>query len=639
MESSPAISRGVKDAVHAIKDKAIKDKAMNQKQDVVSLAKAAEPVVDPVLQPAARPAAAIPLPNGHLTTRAPDITFDRALRAMTAKVTAGMSPHSSAAAWSDYLLHLARAPGRQLELARDAMERGLRLMGQVSGRGEPWAPRPDDHRFDHEGWNSPPFSIWKQGFLAAEDWWTEATRELRGMHPKNAQRVAFAVRQLLDMNSPSNSPLMNPEILLRTMQTAGRNMLAGTRNFSTDTMQDIAGTEDDAPATYEVGRNLACTPGQVVFRNDLFELLQYSPQTATATATVRAEPILIVPAWIMKYYILDLSQTNSLIAYLVGQGFTVFAISWCNPTADQRELSLEDYRKRGVMEALDAVAEIVPGVKVHACGYCLGGTILAIAAATMARDRDDRLASITLLAAQTDFAEAGELSLFVDESQIAFLEDMMWDQGFLDQQQMLGAFQVLRAPDLIWSRVVHRYFLGEDESEFDIGVWNADATRMPSRMHSEYLRGLFLENRLSAGRFAVEGEVIALRDIKAPFFVLGTENDHIAPWRSVYKAALFTSSELTFALTSGGHNGGILSPPGHKRRHYRIGCRAADDRYADPQTWAIKHPAMEGSWWPEWVSWLDRKSSPARVTPPGMGAPQAGLVPLAAAPGTYVLQK
>jgi len=317
----------------------------------------------------------------------------------------------------------------------------------------------------------------------------------------------------------------------------------------------------------------------------------------------------------------------------------VFAISWCNPTAEQRDLSLEDYRSNGVMDALDAVTRIVPGVKVHACGYCLGGTILSIAAATMARDKDDRLASVTLLAAQTDFAEAGELTLFVDESQIAFLEDMMWDQGYLDQTQMSGAFRALRAYDLIWSRAIRRYFLAKTEPDFDIGVWNADATRMPSRMHSEYLRGLFLENRLSAGRFAVNGQVIALRDIKAPFFVLGTEKDHIAPWRSVYKAALFTVSELTFVLTSGGHNGGVVSPPGHPRRHYRIGCRKADDRYADPETWARNHDSKEGSWWEEWSAWLARKSSPGRVAPPIMGAKAEGLEPICPAPGTYVFQK
>tara|TARA_Y100001933_G_scaffold251877_1_gene290091 strand:+ start:774 stop:2651 length:1878 start_codon:yes stop_codon:yes gene_type:complete len=576
------------------------------------------------------------LPNGHARPRAPEITLDRALRAAAARLTKGMSPNAAASAWADYLLHLSRAPGRQAQIARHAQESWLRLASVAWGLGaQEWSPRPDDHRFDHPGWNAAPFALWKQGFLAMQDWCEEAAREIRGMRPKSAERVAFMARQVLDAVAPANFPMTNPECLERTVQTMGANLRTGARNLAADAIR-MATDRDDAPRSdYVVGRDLACTPGSVVFRNDLFELIQYAP----ATQDVRAEPILIVPAWIMKYYILDLSETKSLIRHLVGQGFTVFAMSWCNPTAEQHDLSLDDYRKRGVMAALDAVSRIVPDVRIHACGYCLGGTILSIAAATMARDRDDRLATVTLLAAQTDFVEAGELSLFIDESQIAFLEDMMWDQGFLDQKQMVGAFQALRAPELVWARAVRRYLLGEDETEFDIGVWNADATRMPSRMHSEYLRGLFLENRLTAGRFAVEGKVIALRDITAPFFVLGTESDHIAPWRSVYKASLFTNSDLTFVLTSGGHNGGILSPPGHRNRHFRIGFRKREDRYVDPETWARTHPPRNGSWWPEWTGWLAGHSSAGRVPPPPTGNPDAGLEPICPAPGTYIFQK
>ena len=565
--------------------------------------------------------------------------LDRALHAALARVTGGVSPHAIAEAWSDWALHLASAPGRQMQLAEHA-GRNLAELVRYSAQAttddaaeKPFKPRKYDHRFTHPGWDKLPFALWQQGFLAMQDWWEEATRKLPGQRADEADRTAFLVRQTLDPASPSNFPWLNPEIIEATIKARGQNLVEGATHFAEDAARTLTQSRKPAPEGYEIGKDLACTPGKVVFRNDIFELIQYSP----TTDTVHPEPVLIVPAWIMKYYILDLSPHNSFIKYLVDRGFTVFAISWTNPTAEQAELSLEDYRTRGLMQAIDAVSTIVPDTPIHANGYCLGGTMLAIAAATMARDGDDRLASVTLMAAQVDFTQAGELLLFLDESQVAFLEDMMWAQGYLDRPQMARTFAAIRAEDLIYTRAVKRYFLGQEDLPTDIGVWNGDTTRMPARMHAEYLRSLFLENRLTAGRFAVGDRVIALKDISAPMFVIGTETDHIAPWKSVYKARLFTDCDLTFLLTKSGHNGGILSEPGHPRRHYRIGHRAPGALYVGPDTWLKTTEPQDGSWWPAYADWLARHSS-APSAPPEMGAPDKGYAPREDAPGRYVHQ-
>ena len=566
----------------------------------------------------------------------PREVLDRSVRATSARLGGGVSAHAFIQAWTDWAFHLAGSPGRQMDLLERAQRNALHLMIHATDcspdADPPFHPKPFDHRFHHPDWQKAPFRLWQQGFLAVQDWWDHATTPLRGLRPEDADRVRFMARQLLDVVSPSNFPPLNPEILGATVASGGRNLAEGAAHFAHDMVRTLTQTREPPPEGFRVGQDLACTPGTVVFRNPLFELIQYAPQTGT----VQSEPVLIVPAWIMKYYILDLSPANSMVRHLVAQGFTVFMISWTNPGADQANLSLEDYRLSGVMTALEVVGRILPRRKVHAVGYCLGGTMLAITAATMARNRDDRLASITLMAAQVDFAEAGELLLFVDESQVAALEDMMWAQGYLDRPQMARTFSAIRSEDLIWSRAVQRYFLGQRDQPTDLSVWSADTTRMPARMHSEYLRGLFLENRLSAGRFAVEGRVIALKDISAPMFVVATETDHIAPWRSVYKTQLFTDCDLTFVLTSGGHNSGIVNPPGaDARSRFRFAHRPAGALYQGPDRWLDKAEPRAGSWWTDWGAWLAGHST-GPVAPPD---PDSGPAPLCAAPGTYVFQE
>jgi len=345
-----------------------------------------------------------------------------------------------------------------------------------------------------------------------------------------------------------------------------------------------------------------------------------------------------VPAWIMKYYILDLSPANSMVKFLVDQGHTVFMISWKNPTAEDRDLGMDDYLELGVTQALEAVQAIVPDQSIHSVGYCIGGTLLSIAAAAFGRDKKNWLKSVTLFAAQTDFTEAGELMLFIDQSQVAFLEDLMWNEGYLDTKQMAGAFQLLRSNDLIWSRMVHEYLMGERAPMIDLMAWNADATRMPFRMHSEYLRKLFLDNAFAEGHFYVGGKPATVGNIRVPIFAVGAEQDHVAPWKSVYKIILRADTDVTFLLTSGGHNAGIISEPGHSHRHHRIAATCDGEPYISPEEWFDAAKERDGSWWPTWQAWLAENSG-SKVKPPGMGKAEAGYPPLGEAPGTYVLQK
>ncbi len=560
--------------------------------------------------------------------------FDRKLHAAEAKLTGGLSPSALMGAYLDWATHLANQPGRRAFLFQQACRDGVTLWQYMLGitGNDIISPESGDHRFDYAGWNNFPFWLLEQSFLHVERWWEQATHGVNGVSRSHERMVSFMARQFLDMLSPSNIPFLNPEVLSVTKETCGQNLRLGLKHFIDDL--NILTQGNSSPLPLQPGLNVAVTPGQVIFRNELMELIQYAP----TTDQVRPEPILIVPAWIMKYYILDLSPGNSLIRYLVAQGYTVFCISWLNPSARQREVHLEDYRVKGVLAAITSVLAITGATKLHAVGYCLGGTLLTIAAAAMARDHDDRLAILTLLAAQTDFSEAGELQLFINEAQLAFLDDLMWSQGYLDSAQMAGAFTMLRSTNLIWSRLVQRYYLGIDEHPTDLMSWNQDTTRMPYRMHSEYLWHLFQNNHLAEGRFPAGGKPVSVNDIDLPFFVLGTETDHIAPWRSVHKLHLLNSGAITFVLCSGGHNAGIVSEPGHPNRHFKILERKAHGKYRAPDDWLEAALPVAGSWWPAWIEWLNAHSSPP-VPPPKMGDEAAGYEPLCAAPGTYVLQR
>ena len=560
---------------------------------------------------------------------------DRSIHAAMARFTSGLSPAALAAACLDWAVHLAVAPGKQGQLVEKARRKAMRLAHYAASRalggaGEPCIqPLPHDRRFSAEAWRGWPFDLVWQGFLLQQQWWHNATTGVRGVTRQHEDVVSFAARQVLDMASPSNFVATNPELLQRTLRQGGMNLVRGAQNLVEDWDRAIGGRRPVGCEAFAVGRDVACTPGRVVFRNRLVEVIQYAP----TTRRVRPEPVLIVPAWIMKYYILDLSPGNSLVRHLVAQGFTVFMVSWANPGPESRDLGLEAYRTLGVMAAIDAVGAAMPGRGIHAIGYCLGGTLLAIAAATMARDGDARLRSVALLAAQVDFSEAGELMLFVNESQLTFLEDLMWEQGFLDARQMAGAFQMLRSSDLVWSRGVRHYLMGERGAMTDLMAWNADATRMPYRMHTEYLRQLFLDNDLAEGRYRCTGRPVALSDIRLPVFAVGTRRDHVAPWQSVHKIHLLADADVTFVLADGGHNAGIVAPPGQAEGGYNVLARPAHAPFADPDTWLAEAPRREGSWWGELVRWLAARSgrpvAPPRLPSPGLGD----------APGTHVLQE
>lgn len=546
--------------------------------------------------------------------------IDSIFQANLARLTAGASPAALATACFSWLSQLAISPGRMAELAlyplmhnQDCVKKALET----------------DVRFHKEGWHEFPWSLWAQNFLLTENWWKLATTEVSGLPPPVERIVSFATRQFLDAMSPSNYLFSNPELFYETIRSGGFNLIQGTRLGIEDILAKWSGTPPAGVEHFIPGKDVAITPGKIVYSNHLIELIQYE----ATTPKVYKEPVLIIPAWIMKYYILDLSPHNSLVKWLVSQGHTVFIISWRNPDGDDRNLGMDDYYRMGAMAAIDTVTARIPNTQVHLMGYCLGGTLAMITAAAMAENNDKRLKTLSLLAAQGDFTEAGELMLYISKSQVDFLKNMMWDQGYLDTRQMAGTFQMLRSYDLIWSKMVDDYLHGVQRGMIDLLAWNEDATRMPYKMHSEYLEKLFLNNDFSEGRFKIEGKSTAPGNIHMPMFVVATEKDHVAPWKSVYKIHLMTDNDITFVLTNGGHNAGIVDEPGHKGRSYHIHEQKKEAIYISPDEWLKQTQKIEGSWWLAWHDWLKRQSSHGKIKPPVIDDT------LPPAPGSYVLQK
>ena len=502
-----------------------------------------------------------------------------------------------------------------------------RMMGQEA---EPIAaPARDDRRFRDEAWDENHlFDFIKQSYLLTARWMQSTVADVENLDDQTRKKVDFYTRQFTDALAPSNFVMTNPEVLRETVDTHGENLLRGLQNLLDDLERGkgqlaIKMTDMDA---FKVGDNIAVSPGKVVYQNDLMQLIQYAP----ATETVSKTPLLIIPPWINKFYILDLRPKNSFIKWAVEQGLTVFCISWVNPDEKLAQKKFEDYMHEGPLAALDAIEKATGEKQVNAIGYCLGGTLLASTLAYMTAKSDKRIKSATYFVTLVDFAEAGELTVFIDEEQIAALENRMSESGYLDGSAMSTTFNMLRANDLIWSFVVNNYLMGKDPFPFDLLYWNSDSTRMPAAMHSFYLRNMYQRNALKEpGGIELSGEPIDLSKIKTPSFLLSTQEDHIAPWKATYSGTQIYSGPVKFVLSGSGHIAGVVNPPASEKYCYWTNSKLP----TDPDAWlegAKQHP---GSWWPEWAKWLKKYRGddvPARQ--PGDGK----LKPIEDAPGSYV---
>ena len=494
-------------------------------------------------------------------------------------------------------------------------------------------PERSDRRFRDPAWDDNQlFDFVKQSYLLSARWLQSTVRDVDGLDEQTAKKVDFYTRQFVDAMAPSNFVMTNPEVLRTTLESGGENLVRGLENLLDDLDRGkgrlaISMTDYDA---FEVGENIAVTPGKVVYQNELMQLIQYEP----TTEQVYKRPLLIIPPWINKFYILDLRQKNSFVKWAVDEGFTVFIISWVNPDERLARKSFEDYMTEGPLATLDAIEQATGEASVNAIGYCLGGTLLACTLAYMADKGDDRIKAATFFTTMADFSEAGELGVFIDEEQLSFLEDKMSRKGYLEGADMATTFNMLRANDLIWSFVVNNYLLGKDPFPFDLLYWNSDSTRMPAAMHSFYLRRMYQENKLiEPGGITLKGVPIDLGKIKQPCFVLATKEDHIAPWKSGYALTRLTGGPVKFVLAASGHIAGVVNPPAANKYNYWINSRNPKD----PDKWFEGAKAHDGSWWPEWKKWLLQKSGTATV--PARKPGDGKLTPIEAAPGSYVKVK
>jgi polyhydroxyalkanoate synthase len=487
---------------------------------------------------------------------------------------------------------------------------------------------PKDRRFNHPEWSENAiFNFVKDSYLVAAESILSAVREVKGMDEASARKVDFYTRQFVDALSPSNFVATNPEVLTATLASGGQNLLRGLENLLADLERGngrLAITTTDMKA-FRLGENIATTPGKIVYQNELMQLIQYTP----STREVRRRPLLIVPPWINKFYVLDLQPKNSFIKWTVDQGHAVFAISWVNPDEKLAEKGFEDYMLEGPLAALDAIKSATGERSVNAIGYCLGGTLLAATMAYSAAKGDDRITSATYFATLVDFTEVGDMAVFIDEEQLASVERQMRERGYLEAQDMATAFNMLRANDLIWSFVVSNYLLGKEQMPVDLLFWNSDPTRMPAAMHSFYLRRMYHQNHLAKpGGITLADTPIDLSKVRTPTFILATREDHIAPWKSTYAATRLYSGPIKFVLADAGHMAGVISPPGTKYGHW-----TNDNLPPSPDEWFASATPNQGSWWPlwdEWVTQLDAGRVSARE--PGGGA----LAIIENAPGSYV---